>query len=306
MDDHVYVFVVDIGHQDRRAHAVEQAFGVRVDKRQHPQPQGQDPAEPAHQHRGPPPRHQAGDRHAAARQQDRPIRVAEGAEPTCLSAPASPPAPDAASRRSRTSPRSRAATPEQSLIGAKPSDGRAQRRRPQDLAPPRWRAQAAVPLVDFRRNKDGVPAKVAHIEYDPNRNARIALLHYVDGEKRYILAPPRSGGRPAAVGPGRRDPGGQRPSAPLHPGGLGRPQRRAAPGRRRQAGPGRGDERPARGQGRRLRHPAAALDRDAPGAHRLPGHARRRRQPRARADQARARPAATAGRACAPRPVAWP
>jgi large subunit ribosomal protein L2 len=43
--------------------------------------------------------------------------------------------------------------------------------------------------VDFRRDKDGVPAKVAHIEYDPNRSARIALLHYVDGEKRYILAP---------------------------------------------------------------------------------------------------------------------
>jgi large subunit ribosomal protein L2 len=44
-------------------------------------------------------------------------------------------------------------------------------------------------IVDFRRAKDGVPAKVAAIEYDPNRTARIALLHYVDGEKRYILAP---------------------------------------------------------------------------------------------------------------------
>ena len=44
-------------------------------------------------------------------------------------------------------------------------------------------------IIDFRRTKDGVPAKVAAIEYDPNRNARIALLHYVDGEKRYILAP---------------------------------------------------------------------------------------------------------------------
>jgi large subunit ribosomal protein L2 len=43
--------------------------------------------------------------------------------------------------------------------------------------------------IDFRRDKDGVPARVAHIEYDPNRSARIALLHYVDGEKRYILAP---------------------------------------------------------------------------------------------------------------------
>jgi len=44
-------------------------------------------------------------------------------------------------------------------------------------------------LIDFKRDKDGIPAKVAHIEYDPNRSARIALLHYADGEKRYILAP---------------------------------------------------------------------------------------------------------------------
>ena len=44
-------------------------------------------------------------------------------------------------------------------------------------------------IIDFKRNKDGVPAKVATIEYDPNRSAHIALLHYADGEKRYILAP---------------------------------------------------------------------------------------------------------------------
>jgi len=44
-------------------------------------------------------------------------------------------------------------------------------------------------VIDFRRDKDGVPATVAAVEYDPNRNARIALLHYLDGEKRYILAP---------------------------------------------------------------------------------------------------------------------
>jgi large subunit ribosomal protein L2 len=44
-------------------------------------------------------------------------------------------------------------------------------------------------IIDFRRTKDGIPARVASIEYDPNRNARIALLNYVDGEKRYILAP---------------------------------------------------------------------------------------------------------------------
>src|SRR3984893_6401578 len=43
--------------------------------------------------------------------------------------------------------------------------------------------------IDFKRDKRGIPAKVAAIEYDPNRTARIALLHYSDGEKRYILAP---------------------------------------------------------------------------------------------------------------------
>jgi large subunit ribosomal protein L2 len=46
-----------------------------------------------------------------------------------------------------------------------------------------------IRMVDFKRDKLGIPAKVATIEYDPNRTARLALLHYVDGEKRYILAP---------------------------------------------------------------------------------------------------------------------
>jgi len=44
-------------------------------------------------------------------------------------------------------------------------------------------------IIDFKRNKDAIPARVAAIEYDPNRTCRIALLHYLDGEKRYILAP---------------------------------------------------------------------------------------------------------------------
>src|SRR3972149_10966640 len=44
-------------------------------------------------------------------------------------------------------------------------------------------------LIDFKRDKAGVPAKVASIEYDPHRSARIALLHYADGEKRYIVGP---------------------------------------------------------------------------------------------------------------------
>jgi large subunit ribosomal protein L2 len=64
-------------------------------------------------------------------------------------------------------------------------------------------------VIDFKRNKDGVPAKVAAIEYDPNRNARIALLHYRDGEKRYILAP-------AGVGVGEMLESGQ--GAEIRPG----------------------------------------------------------------------------------------
>jgi large subunit ribosomal protein L2 len=57
--------------------------------------------------------------------------------------------------------------------------------------------------IDFKRRKDGVPAKVAAIEYDPNRSAHIALLHYADGEKRYILAPARLAvGAEVSSGPG--------------------------------------------------------------------------------------------------------
>jgi large subunit ribosomal protein L2 len=64
-------------------------------------------------------------------------------------------------------------------------------------------------VVDFRRDKTGVPAKVASIEYDPNRSARISLLHYADGEKRYILWP-----HGLAVG----DEVVSGPEAPINPG----------------------------------------------------------------------------------------
>src|ERR1700753_1385193 len=57
--------------------------------------------------------------------------------------------------------------------------------------------------IDFKRTKDGIPATVAHIEYAPNRSAYIALLHYADGEKRYILAPARlTVGMTVESGPG--------------------------------------------------------------------------------------------------------
>jgi large subunit ribosomal protein L2 len=80
-------------------------------------------------------------------------------------------------------------TPEKSLLeplsksGGRNNHGRLTARRHGGGAKRQYR------VIDFRRGKDGVPAKVAHIEYDPNRSARIALLHYADGEKRYILCP---------------------------------------------------------------------------------------------------------------------
>ncbi|MDX1469700.1 MAG: 50S ribosomal protein L2 [Acidimicrobiia bacterium] len=80
-------------------------------------------------------------------------------------------------------------TPEKSLVakkgktGGRNTDGRITSRHRGGGHKQRYR------IIDFKRDKDGVPAKVASIEYDPNRNARIALLNYSDGEKRYILAP---------------------------------------------------------------------------------------------------------------------
>ncbi len=83
--------------------------------------------------------------------------------------------------------------PEKSLLGAKPRTGG---RNSYGRKTARHRGgghKQQYRIIDFKRNKDGIPAKVATIEYDPNRNARIALLHYVDGEKRYILAPNKVG-----------------------------------------------------------------------------------------------------------------
>ncbi|MCK5618218.1 MAG: 50S ribosomal protein L2 [Candidatus Krumholzibacteria bacterium] len=80
-------------------------------------------------------------------------------------------------------------TPEKSLLeplkktGGRNNKGRITMRRRGGGHKQRYR------VVDFKRKKQGVPAKVATIEYDPSRSARIALLHYVDGDKRYILAP---------------------------------------------------------------------------------------------------------------------
>jgi large subunit ribosomal protein L2 len=100
-------------------------------------------------------------------------------------------------------------TPEKSLLGMQSStggrnnDGRKTSRHRGGGHKRRYR------IVDFKRDKDDVPSTVASIEYDPNRNCRIALLHYHDGEKRYILAP-------RDVGVGDRISSG--PSADIRPG----------------------------------------------------------------------------------------
>src|SRR5216683_5613795 len=86
-------------------------------------------------------------------------------------------------------------TPEKSLLGPNPKSGG---RNAYGRKTSRHRGgghKRQYRMVDFKRTKDGVPAKVAAVEYDPNRNCRILLLHYLDGEKRYIIAP-----RGAAVG----------------------------------------------------------------------------------------------------------
>lgn len=80
-------------------------------------------------------------------------------------------------------------TPEKSLTRGKKSTGG---RNNQGRITTRFRGggvKRKYRVIDFKRDKFGIPAKVAEIEYDPNRTARIALLHYVDGEKRYIIAP---------------------------------------------------------------------------------------------------------------------
>ena len=140
-------------------------------------------------------------------------------------------------------------------------------------------------IIDFKRDKIGVPAQVAAIEYDPNRTARIALLHYADGEKRYILAPDGLGvGDDARRQPFRRHQAGQQLDAALRPARHDDPQRGAQEGQGRAArslGRRRGA---ADGQRRRLRAGSFAERRNPQGARRLPRHhrpgiERRSRQP---------------------------
>ena len=143
--------------------------------------------------------------------------------------------------------------------------------------------------IDFKRDKLGVPARLATIEYDPNRSARIGLLHYRDGEKRYMLLPHGlKVGDVVVSGPGGRGPRRQRPAAREHPARHDDPQHRARPGQGRPDRPLR-RRRPPSCSPRRATTPRSACPsgemRRVP--HALHGHDRPGQQPRPREPEPR-------------------
>ena len=184
-------------------------------------------------------------------------------------------------------------------------DRRSQQLRPQDQPSPRRRPQAAVPHHRLQAHQGRRAGQGRAIEYDPNRTCRIALLHYHDGEKRYILAPEDlhvgdtlESGQGAEIRPATPCRCASSRSVP-------RSTTSSSARWRRQDRPLGRHARPAGCQGRRLRHAASAQHRDAPGADRLSCDRRRGRQRRARTRQDRqGRPQPLEGRR--PRPAVWP
>ena len=165
--------------------AVERIFNVKVLKVNTLNRKGKTQAQPPVVDQGQAPRHEAGHRHPRRRRPHRPVRGQ-------LEMALRKRKPTSAGRRFQTVSDFSEITkdePERSLLakksgtGGRNNYGRKTARHKGGGHKQRYR------IVDFDRTKDGVPAKVAAIEYDPNRNCRIALLHYLDGEKRYIVAP---------------------------------------------------------------------------------------------------------------------
>ena len=137
-------------------------------------------------------------------------------------------------------------------------------------------------IIDWRRNKDGIAAKVERLEYDPNRSAHLALLLYADGERRYVLAP--KGVTVGAQLMSRRrsaDQAGQRAAAAQHPGRYRSALRRDAARQGRAARALRRCARSGAGARRLVCAASPALGRDPQGAYRLPRDDRRSRQFRA-------------------------
>jgi ribosomal protein L2 len=206
-----------------------------------------------------------------------------------------------------TSPRSPRSEPEKSLLGPEAAHRRPQRLRPQDLAPPRRRPQAAVPpgRLQAEQGRRAGQGRLHRVRPEPHVPHRAAALP----RRREALHP-----RPAGVKVGDRLQNGQGSeiragnAMPLRyiPVGTTVHNVELRPRRRRQDGPQRRLERAAGRQGGRLRHPAPAQHRDAPGADRLPSPPSARSATPSTSSSRSARPAATAGRASAPRPAVWP
>ena len=181
-------------------------------------------------HQGRAPGLEEGDRPVAGRRVDRDLRSrASNAGPQLQAHVARPPVHDGLDFEEITK-----TEPEKTLLaplhknGGRNINGRITTRHQGGGHKRRYR------VIDFKRLKDGVPAKVASIEYDPNRSARIALLHYADGEKRYILAPVRlKVGQTVESGPDADiRPGNAMPLASMPTGTHGAQRRAAArPGR---------------------------------------------------------------------------
>ena len=150
-------------------------------------------------------------------------------------------------------------------------------------------------IIDFKRDKLGVPARLATIEYDPNRSARIGLLHYRDGEKRYMLLPHGlKVGDIVVAGPSAEARIGNALPLANIPLGTTIHNIELVPGKGGQIVRSAGRVGPAARQGRRVRDGPSPVRRDAPRADALHGHRRPGQQPRSREPeprQGRPRPA---------------
>ena len=194
--------------------AVESIWDVEVDKRQHAEPQGQASPHPRHQPGRLEARREARHRHALGGR-DPAVRELRS---SWVSAHANQRAPVAASRPSRTSPRSPSQAPGEVAARPQAEDRRAQRPRPQDVAPPRRRPQAAVPhhrlqAQQGRRHGQGRGDRVRPEPHVPHRPAALRRRH--EGVHPRPRGP--DGRRPRDERPGRRHQAGQRPADALHP-----------------------------------------------------------------------------------------
>ena len=286
LDRNVYTFLVaPSANKIEIRKAVEEIFNVKVLDVTTMNRQGKRKRNRRSEHVRSAAHHEA--RHRGA---SRPTTVStfSGADARCRCASASQPARGAGSSPSPTSPRSRP-TSRRSRSSSR-SPGRAAVTSTA-ASPPATSAAVTSRSTAWSTSaarRTGSRPRSPASSTTPTATPGSALLHYVDGEKRYILAPARvqvgdmlQSGQGAEIRPGNALPMRYIPvGTVIHNVEL-------KPGAGRQDRPGRRHEHPARGQGGRLRHPAAPLDGNAPGPHRLSGHRRRGRQRRVRADLAR-------------------